>query len=127
MSKENLYLGKSGEDLAADLLKKSGYKIICRNYKTKGGEIDIIAKDKDTFAFVEVKTRYSDRFGLPSEAISSLKQRHISIAALIFLKENNLLNKKARFDVVSIMHSSQEGPRLNLIKNAFDLDERFTY
>ena len=126
MSKENLYLGSSGEDAAVDLLKKRGYRILARNYKTKLGEIDIIARDKDTLAFIEVKARHSDRFGLPQEAVSVSKQRQISKAALIFLKEHSLLEKKARFDVVSVVYSKDK-PQLDLIKNAFELDNSFTY
>lgn len=124
MSKENLFLGKSGEETAVTLLKANGYKILSRNYKTKIGEIDIVARDKDTISFVEVKTRHSDRFGLPQEAISHLKQRQISKAALIYLKDNNLLNKKARFDVVSVLFSGKE-PKMDLIKNAFELEASF--
>ncbi len=121
MSKENLLLGKTGEELAASLLKENGYKILARNFKTRIGEIDIIARDKDTISFVEVKTRHSDKFGLPQEAISSSKQRQISKAALVYLKDNNLLNKKARFDVVSILFSGKE-PKMDLIKDAFELE-----
>lgn len=124
MSKEHLYLGKSGEEAAADLLRKNGYKIMLRNYRTKLGEIDIIAEDKDTVCFIEVKTRTSDRFGLPTEAIFGSKQKQIAKAALIFLKENKLLEKKARFDVVSIIHS-KDRTQLDLIKNAFELEERY--
>ena len=69
MSKQNLYLGKTGEEAAVSFLKDNGYKILARNYKTKIGEIDIVAKDKDTFAFIEVKTRHSDRFGEPFESV----------------------------------------------------------
>jgi len=126
VSKQHIYLGIWGEEAAVNLLKENGYKILVRNYKTKLGEIDIIAKDKDTFAFIEVKSRHSDRFGLPAEAVSRHKQRQISKAALSFLKENNLLNKKARFDVISVIDS--EGmPKLDLIKNAFELGQDFTY
>lgn len=127
MSKGHIYLGKSGEGIAVNLLKENGYKILVRNYRTKLGEVDIVARDKDTLCFIEVKTRHSDRFGLPKEAISSSKQRQISKAALLFLKENNLLDKKARFDVVSIIYSQKQRPRLDLIKNAFELDESFSY
>jgi putative endonuclease len=126
VSKQNLYLGKFGEESAIDLLKTNGYRILARNYKTKLGEIDIIARDKDTVCFIEVKTRHSDRFGLPQEAISRSKQRHIAKVALVFLKENNLLDKRARFDVISIMHS-EDTSKLDLIKNAFELDQSFTY
>ena len=126
MSKQGLYLGKKGEETAVGLLKDNGYKILLRNYKTKLGEIDIIASDKGTICFIEVKTRQSDRFGLPAEAISASKQRQISKAALAFLKERKLLDKKARFDVVSILYS-KDIPRLDLIQNAFELDRSFTY
>jgi putative endonuclease len=125
VTKENLDLGKSGEEIAVALLKNNGYKILKRNYKTKFGEIDIIASSKGTICFVEVKTRKSNRFGMPYEAISFFKQRHISKVAIMFLKENNLLDKKARFDVVSISYDTDE-PKADLIKNAFELDESFT-
>jgi len=121
MSKKNVYLGRQGEDLAVSLLKKKGYRILFRNYKTKLGEIDIIALDKDTHCFIEVKARNSLRFGEPLEAVSNFKQRQISKAALMFLKNNNLLNKKARFDVVSVVYK-ENGPECDLIKNAFELE-----
>lgn len=124
MSKDNLYLGRSGEETAVNLLKDNGYKVLARNYRTRIGEIDIIASDKDTLCFVEVKTRSSSRFGLPYEAVSKFKQRQISKAALLYLKENNLLGKKARFDVVSVVYS-KDGPNLRLIKNSFELEERY--
>lgn len=119
-------LGKRGEELAAGLLKENGYKILLKNYKTKLGEIDIIATEKDTICFIEVKTRESVRFGLPFEAISAPKQRQISKVALMFLKEKNLLDKKARFDVISVIYSNSK-PQLDLIKNAFELSRDFAY
>ncbi|MFH0762664.1 MAG: YraN family protein [Candidatus Omnitrophota bacterium] len=135
MTKQNLYLGKprscaqelgkSGEEAAVDLLKKNGYNIIFRNYKTRLGEIDVIAYDKDTLCFIEVKTRSSDRFGLGQEAVSKPKQRQIAKAALIFIKEKNLLNRKARFDVASVLVSLGL-PKINLIKDAFELDPSFS-
>lgn len=126
MSKQNLYLGKLGEEVAVNLLKENGYKILVRNYKTKLGEVDIIATDKDTFCFIEVKTRNSLKAGQPEEAVSGPKQRQISKAALVFLKQNKLLDKKARFDVVSVIYSGAAA-KLGLIKNAFELDGHFTY
>ena len=126
MSKEHIYLGRSGEEKALSFLKGQGYKILARNYRNKFGEIDIVAKDRDTLSFIEVKTRHSDRFGLAQEAVSSAKQRQISKAALVYLKDNNLLGQKARFDVVSVNYS-EDNPQLDLIKNAFELDNNFTY
>jgi len=125
MSRNNLDFSRSGEAAAADFLKARGYKIIEQNYRTSLGEIDIIARDKDTYCFVEVKTRRTEEFGLPQEAVSKFKQRQISKTALLFLKENLLLDKSARFDVVSIMYA-KEPPQISLIKDAFDLDESFT-
>lgn len=126
MLNDNLNLGLLSEKKAREFLKAQGYKILRSNYKTKLGEVDIVAKDKDTFCFIEVKSRSSDRFGLGLEAVSGLKQKQISKAALSFLKENNLLDKKARFDVVSLDYSGSE-EKITLVKDAFELDERFTY
>ncbi len=126
MSKENLNFGKIGEDLAVKFLTDNGYRILARNYRTRLGEVDVIAEDKDTLCFIEVKARRDPRFGLPQEAISKLKQRQLAKTALMFLKEKNLLCKNARFDVVSVIYS-QGTPKLDLIKNAFELNENFTY
>jgi len=124
LSKEHIYLGQSGEEVAIDLLKKNGYKILVKNYRTKLGEIDIVARDKDTTCFIEVKTRQTEKFGLPQEAILRSKQKKISKVAIKFLKDNNLLDKKARFDVVSVMY--KEGiPKIDLIKNAFELEGEY--
>ena len=121
MSKDNINLGKAGEETAARILKENGYKILKCNYKTRFSEIDIIARDKDTICFIEVKTRYSDRFGAPFESITLLKQKKIFQSALCFLKENNLFNRKARFDVVSITFRDEKA-QPELIKNAFQID-----
>lgn len=127
MSKQNLYLGRSGEELAARFLKKNGYKIILRNYKNRFGEIDIIARDKDALCFIEVKTRSSDRFGLPQEAISAFKKRQLTKVALGFLKEKVLLNVKARFDVVAVIDSAEGNIKTELIKDAFEIEGAFSY
>ena len=124
MSKERLRLGKCGEEAAVDFLKEQGYNIIARNYKSPFGEIDIIARDKDTLCFVEVKTRHSQRFGSPEEAVTAFKRRQIAKSALSFLKERALLDKKARFDVVSIIYA-KGNTKKDLIKDAFELDAHF--
>jgi putative endonuclease len=124
VSKENLSLGKIGEEEAVSFLRKNGYQLIKRNYKNKLGEIDIIAKDRDVLCFVEVKTRIAERFGLPQEAVCRQKQRRVSCAALCYLKENKLLGRKARFDVVAVKYQKAQ-PKLELIKNAFELEGSF--
>jgi putative endonuclease len=113
-------LGNRGEELALRFLKKQRYHIIDRNYICKMGEMDIIAKDKDTLVFVEVKTRTSTAFGPPQLAVNSSKQRRMSKVALNFLKEKHLEDVKARFDVVAIL-LGPKGEEIELIKDAFDL------
>lgn len=94
-------LGKKGEEAAVAFLKKNGYRIIAKNYKTVFGEIDVIAKYKDIVVFVEVKTRADRSFGHPFEAVHPGKREKIRKVALCFLKK---LKKEvpARFDVLSI-------------------------
>jgi putative endonuclease len=112
--------GKKSEDIAAKYLKKNGYKILEQNYRTKLGEIDIIAKDKDTLVFIEVKARRSIQFGSPKWAVTPKKQRRISMVALYYLKTAKLSHTRARFDVVSIS-SINDRSGIEIIKNAFEL------
>ena len=113
-------LGKKGEELALLFLKKRGYRVIGRNYVCKMGEMDIIAKEKDTLVFVEVKTRTSTTFGPPQLAVNPKKQSQMSKVALNFLKEKKLEDVKARFDVVAILLGPR-GEEIELIRDAFDL------
>jgi putative endonuclease len=113
-------LGRKGEELALRFLRKQGYRIIERNYVCKMGEMDIIAKEKDTLVFIEVKTRTSTTFGPPQLAVNPTKQMQLSKVALNFLKEKGLGDAKARFDVVAIL-LGPKGEEIELIKDAFDL------
>jgi putative endonuclease len=117
---EKKELGKKGEEVAIRFLKKRGYRIIEKNYVCKMGEMDIIAREKDTLAFIEVKTRTSTEFGPPQLAVNSSKQRQLSKVALNYLKEKKLEDVKARFDVVAIL-LGQKGEEIELIRDAFDL------
>lgn len=112
--------GRKSESIAADRLKKQGYSILELNYRTKLGEIDIIAKDKDTIVFIEVKARKSNSFGNPKFAVTYKKQKKISMVALYYLKSTKQSNSKARFDVVSIIFG-KGSLGLEIIKNAFEL------
>jgi putative endonuclease len=113
-------VGQKGEKIALRFLKKSGYRIIERNYVCKMGEMDIVAKEKDTVVFVEVKTRTSIAFGPPQLAVNPTKQMQLSKVALYFLKERELEEVKARFDVVAILLGPR-GEKIELIRDAFDL------
>jgi putative endonuclease len=112
--------GEAGEALAARVLRQKGYKILATNYRTKLGEIDIIARHRDTIVFVEVKARQSLEFGSPKWAITPQKQRKISMVALYYLKTTRQGRSKARFDVVAI-HSTASQPEVEIIQNAFEL------
>ncbi len=112
--------GKAGEELAVRYLKKKGYKVLEQNYTCPVGEIDIIAKDKKTIVFVEVKTRRSMSYGSARLAITPRKQRKISMTALYYLKSNHQMDQHARFDVVTVQ-STGGTQEIDLIQNAFDL------
>jgi len=116
----NRVLGERGERTAASFLKKKGMRIIVRNYRGPGGEIDLIARDGETLVFVEVKTRKS---GTPAEAVDEEKQRRISRAALVFLKKHGLLNPgvPSRFDIVAInWPDAAKQPIIEHFPNAFE-------
>jgi TIGR00252 family protein len=103
--KYNKIIGSLGEKMAADILEQQGYEVIARNYTCKLGEIDIIAMDtrENVLSFIEVKTRTSDKYGYPAEAISTNKIRHIKNVAGHFLRKHaDFSDYKARFDVVEI-------------------------
>ena len=113
-------LGRTGEDLAFKFLKRKGYHILERNYKSPLGEIDIIAREGRTLVFVEVKTRSTSDFGTAKWAVNIRKQRKVSLVALDYLKQRSLLDHPARFDVVAV-DLDQEDKKIELFQNAFDL------
>lgn len=110
--------GKIGEELAVDFLKKSGYKIIERNFRCNLGEIDIIALDKNILAFVEVRTKISSSFCAPQETVNFLKQKKLHKLSLYYLTKKRIKNRDCRFDVVAIDLSKGKNG-IELFKNAF--------
>lgn len=125
LEKENkqmgkISLGEYGEDFTCRFLKTKRYKIIERNYRSLWGEVDIIAKDKDTLVFIEVKTRSSDRFGPPESSVTRTKQNRIRRIAEAYIKTSKYRNLCFRFDVVSILFDSKKNMvDFKLIQNAF--------
>lgn len=107
-------LGRKGERLVAEYLKKQGYKIVKTNYRTPFGEADIIALDGDEVAFIEVKTRSSDTFGLPAEAVVKKKQQTYLKIAKFYWRITGA-EPNARFDVAEVYDDG----RIEYIKNAF--------
>lgn len=112
-------LGNRGEKIAAKFLRKQGYQIIEKNYRSRLGEIDIVAKEDESVVFVEVKTRCSTDFGLPEEALSYDKRRRLSKLALGYLAHRRIKDTNCRFDVVSILMDNNRANHVKLIKNAF--------
>ena len=121
---QRLDFGKEAEETAVEFLKEKGYNILSRNFRVKLGEIDIIAKDGQTICFIEVKARHSQECGFPEEAVERRKQRQIAKAAFCYLKENNLFESQARFDVVSLLYNGNL-PQIHLIQDAFELSPSF--
>jgi len=113
-------LGSEGEDLAVKFLKKNGYRILSRNYKTPIGEIDIIAKDGNTTVFIEVKTRTNDFFGYPFEAVNKGKRQKLKNLALLYLKKQGK-ELPVRFDVLSITCAENGNKKIEHIKDAFEV------
>ena len=111
-------IGNNGEDLACKFLKQQGYKILERNYRIRGGEIDIVARDNDFLVFIEVKTRYSHEYGLPVESMTPWKIRYLLKAAKFYLQRINWGDKPYRLDFVSVdFASSKDNPQIELIEN----------
>jgi putative endonuclease len=114
----NQATGNYGETLACEYLRDHGYKIIERNYRIRGGEIDIVAMDADYLVFVEVKARYSHEYGLPVESITPWKIKALKRSALMYVTQSNWGNGPYRLDFVSIdFADSKENPKIELIKN----------
>lgn len=128
-SAPKLELGERGEDFACKFLRQHGYKILVRRFRSHSGEIDIVCRHKDWLVFVEVKTRKSEEFGAPSEAVDKKKQMHITKVALDYLRLLDNPPVHFRFDIVEVVmkDAASEPEDIRLIENAFDLSEPFIY
>ncbi len=99
----NQELGQLGEKLAKKFLEEREYQIICQNFRSRQGEIDIIAKDKDeTIVFVEVKTRTTVEYGNPAEAVNETKVEHMLKTAKYYLYHNRIKDNNIRFDIIEV-------------------------
>lgn len=112
-------IGKEGETIAIEFLKKKGYKILDKNFFTKQGEIDIIAKYKEEYIFVEVKTRKNKKYGEPIDAVDKNKIKHLKKAISYYLYINKLENKFIRIDVIEVKHIKNK-TYINHIKQAIN-------
>ena len=121
MTRERILLGKRGEEIALLHLKRRGYKIIEQNYRCTFGEVDIIARDGKILSFVEVKSARNSVLDSPKELITRRKQHQISKVALDYINRYHLTGAEARFDVISVELSPLPEPKVELIKDAFEL------
>lgn len=121
MNKLSNESGRLGEQFASEMLKEKGYDVICTNYHSRYGEIDIICSDEKYIVFAEVKTRSNKYSVLPREYVTNKKQQKIIKTALLYLAENNV-KLQSRFDVIEIITGQNDSIiSYNHIENAFML------
>lgn len=114
-------LGERGEDAAVRYLKSLGYTIVFRRHRQQYGEVDIIAVDRETVVFAEVKTRRDASQGRPAEAVDQERQQRQTRAALAFLKSHGLLEYASRFDVIEVLWPAEvRRPQVRHLRNAFE-------
>lgn len=131
---DHIQRGAFGEKLACRFLRRSGYKVLYRNFRGRsGGEIDIVCRDHDTLVFIEVKTRGGEQFGRPIEAIRLDQQNRIGRGALAWLRLLDNPEILFRFDVVEVVIKSDlDGrftgkPQIELVRDAFQLPRMYLY
>lgn len=114
--------GIRGEELACGELRRRGYSILARRYRTRFGEIDIVSECAGTVVFVEVKARRTDRFGEAGASVPYWKQRRLAAMALDYLAWANRMSSRCRFDVVAIDGFGTDRMSIRVIENAFWID-----
>ncbi len=115
------HFGKTAEALAIRWLRKHGYQIVEQNLRLLGGELDIVAQDKDTLVFIEVKGRRTNQFGGASYAIDERKKRQIIKLASFYRSERGLDHQPCRFDAIFVTTSKENIPEIAHIQDAFEV------
>jgi putative endonuclease len=111
-------VGAAGEDAAAAWYRDRGFEVLARNWRVREGELDLVVRRGATIVFCEVKTRSSDRFGLPSEAVTAVKQRRLRMLAMLWLDAHRSAHGELRFDVASVTPAGAQ-PRVEVVEGAF--------
>ena len=121
--------GNRYEALAAQYLTRHGFRIITRQFRTRAGEIDLIAAEGETLCFIEVRSKTSDRFGTAAESVTPRKQQRLLKVAAYYLQIHpNAQRQSLRFDVVALDGSTDPArPRIELLRNAFTSDGRYLW
>ncbi|NLH73684.1 MAG: YraN family protein [Verrucomicrobia bacterium] len=123
----HLGLGLRGELVARQHLKKCGLKFLVANYRSPRGEIDMVFRDGDCLVFVEVKTRSSEDWARPADAVNEEKRRRLSMAALDYLRRIGNPQIRVRFDIVEVVFENDREPTIRHLPNAFSLTHPFRY
>ena len=113
--------GIDSEGLAAEFLRKKGYRILERNYRTRRGEMDIVAEEAGALVFVEVKARRGDQFGGPHAAVGWRKQQQLIRVASHYMARHRIENRDCRFDLVLISEGPLRRKQIDLVRNAFEV------
>jgi putative endonuclease len=117
LSKDDL--GRLGEKLGARFLRRQGYRVVARNYACPAGELDLVALDRDTLVFVEVKTRRDDAAAMPEDAVNFHKRRQVTAAAKYYLLQTRAHDRPCRFDVLAILLREGQEPEIEHFVDAF--------
>ncbi|MCH2280638.1 MAG: YraN family protein [SAR324 cluster bacterium] len=119
MTKERQHTGRTGEEIACDFLKEQGYSIVERNYRSRIGEIDIVAEHREYLVFCEVKTR-RNRTGLhPSLSVTAKKIEKLRMLGEHYLSQKHLMHLQPRFDVIAVQLAGKTTPEIDHFVNAF--------
>jgi putative endonuclease len=121
MTSPSQHFVRSAEELAEQWLQTKGYRILERNLRLGGGELDLIAQHHDTLVFIEVKGRRTTHFGGAPYAIDDRKKRQIIKLASYYLSRHGLSNQLCRFDVILITGTNQISPKLTHLEQAFEV------
>lgn len=121
MGRENRIIGALGEEKAGRFLKRNGYRILAKNFRTRLGEIDVVASHKDFIVFIEIKTRVTSSLGPPYLSVTRAKKRHVVLCALAYLKRHNLIDSNWRIDIVSVkLDKEYNVENIEIIENAVE-------
>jgi len=113
--------GARGEQFAEQYLVGLGYRVLRRQHRNVGGELDLIALDGDSVVFIEVKTRRGVAHGQPVDAVDRNKQQRMTRAAMVFLKREGWLNRRSRFDVIAVVWPDEtSSPQIAHYRHAFE-------
>lgn len=124
---EHLRRGELGERAARKFLQRAGLKFLTANYRSDHGEIDLIFRDADCLCFIEVKTRSSESWTRPADAVDARKRRLLSQTALDYLRQLKNPQVKFRFDIVEVLLADGEVREVRHLPNVFSLSKPYRY